>query len=278
MITVIGHDEIKARFTNELPLNVLLFGPEGVGKRRLALYIAQCHAKPFDILTLEPEETEQRKKSISISLIREAGKFIAKKPFGSKFKIVTIDCSHITNEASQAMLRMLEDPPPRTRFVLSTSGTLPLTILSRCSKVQVSPLSDDEVYAILEIQGFAGDLAKVASRLSKGSVSTALEHMNNSERRRVVLSVIQFIVQRKVGNVLTAVRKWEEAEIQETIKWFEDLTLMPFGRMSSYTYKELSLGKSFTPDGVEKYIRLLRTPMKPSLKMAYLAIRVMEEK
>jgi hypothetical protein len=107
-------------------------------------------------------------------------------------------------------------------------------------------------------------------------VATALAHINNSERRRKVLSVLQLVLSRKITAVIPAVRKWEEADIVETAKWFEDLLLIPFGIMSSYTYKELSLGSSFTPEEVEKYLKLLRTPMRPSLKMTYLAIRVLE--
>ena len=276
MINVVGHDEIKARFTDTLPLNVLLFGPEGIGKRRLSHYIAECHAKSFDILTIEPTVEDKRMKPVSIGQVREAGKFIAKKPFGSKFKIVTIDCSQMSDEAAQALLRMLEEPPSRTRFILSTSGMLPLTILSRCARVQVSPLSEAEVYAVLEMQGFSGDIAKIAAHLAAGSVATALAHINNSERRRTVLSMLYFLTHGKVGGVIPIARKWGEVEVAEAVKWFEDLLLMPFGHMSSYTYKELEPGKAFTVDEVTKYLTLLRTPMRPSLKMIYLTIRILE--
>jgi hypothetical protein len=89
---------------------------------------------------------------------------------------------------------------------------------------------------------------------------------------------MQLLLQRKISAVLPAVRKWTEADIVEVTHWFEDLLLVPYGIMSSYTYKELSLGASFTAEDVEKYLRLLRTPMRPSLKMTYLAIRVMESR
>jgi hypothetical protein len=76
--------------------------------------------------------------------------------------------------------------------------------------------------------------------------------------------------------VFPAVRKWTEAEIGECISFFEDLTLVPFGRMSSYTKRELAIGASFTPEDIDKYLKLLKTPMRPSLKMMYLAIRLVE--
>lgn len=272
-LKVIGHEAIQQRFADDIPLNLLLVGPPGIGKHRLALSIAQTFAKSYDIMVLEQGEDG---KPLSIGQIRDVAPFVAKRPFGSKYKIVIIDATAMTDAAAQALLRMLEESNDRTRFILSTSGALPLTILSRCAKVQVAPLTDDEVLQVLEMMGWSGDLANIAARLSKGSVETALAHINNADRRRRILSVIQLLMQRKISAVLPAVRKWGEADIVEITRWFEDLLLVPFGIMSSYTYKELSLGASFTADDVEKYLKLLRTPMRPSLKMTYLAIRILE--
>lgn len=279
-LRVVGHAFIKARFDENLPFNLVLVGPAGIGKQRLALYLAQRHATKFDTLVIGPAKAskDDMEKSVGIKQIREAGLFVAKRPFGSKFKIVVIDATRMTEAAAQALLRVLEDAHPRVRFIITTSGVLPLTILSRCAKVQVPLLSDVEVLEVLEMLGFTSDMAKTAAQLSKGSVAVALEHMNNAERRRAVLSVLQMIVGRKITAVLPIIRKWGEAEIVECVHWFEDLTLAPFGRMSSYTKRELAIGSAFTSDDVDKYLKLLRTPMKPSLKIMYFAIRVLESR
>ena len=271
-LKVIGHVDIQQRFSADIPFNLLLVGPPGVGKHRLALSIAQQFSNSYDIMILEPSKGAP----VSIGQVREAGKFISTHPFGSRYKIVIIDATGIADSSVQALLRMLEEPPERVRFIITTSGQLPLTIFSRCAKVQVSPLSDAEVLQILELLGFSGDLAAIAARLSKGSVETALAHINNSERRRKVLSVLQLILERKLGAVIPSVRKWSESDIVEVTKWFEDLLLAPYGVMSSYTHAELALGKSFTPEEANTYIRLLKTPMKASLKMTYFAIRILE--
>ena len=273
-LKVIGHDNLLQRFSVGIPLNLVLVGPPGIGKLRLALAIAQQFANTYDIMVIEPGDAAP----VSIGKIREVGKFVAKHPFGSKYKIVVIDASGMPDAPVQALLRMLEEPPERARFILTTSGSLPLTILSRCIKVQVAPLSDPEVLQVLELLGFSGDLATVAARLSKGSVETALAHINNSGRRRKVLSVLQMILGGKLGAVIPAVRTWVEPDILETVRWFEDLLLVPYGVMSSYTHKELAIGASFTTEDVQSYLQLLRTPMKPSLKMVYMAIRVIENK
>ena len=274
---VIGHETIKERFAAALPFNIILVGPSGVGKRRLAAYLAQRFARPFDILSLEPEEDDKgKKKAVNVKQVRSCKKFVATRPFASPCKIVVINATLITNEAVQALLRMLEESSDRVRFIIHTSGVLPLTILSRCVKVQVAPLSNNEVLEVLEMLGFTSDMAKVSASLSKGSVEIALSHMNDSELRRKVLSVVQLMVHKKLPGILVAVRKWGEAEIGECTKWFEDLLLAPFGRTSSYTHKELAIGVAFTAEDIDRYLKLLHTPMKPSLKMAYIAIRVME--
>jgi hypothetical protein len=119
-------------------------------------------------------------------------------------------------------------------------------------------------------------MAKISAQLSKGSVEVALSHINDAERRRAVLTVMQLIIHKKIPGVLVAVRKWKEAEINECVKWFEDLLLAPYGRTSSYTHKELSIGDSFAPEDIDRYLKLLNTPMRPSLKMSYMAIRILE--
>ena len=272
---VVGHTAIKERFYKELPYSLLLTGPEGIGKRRLASYLAQQHAEPFDILTLGVEDTKV-KKAVSIQQVRECGKFISTRPFSNTHKVVVIDATVITDAATQALLRMLEEPPASARFIITTSGSLPLTVLSRCTRVQVPLLSEAEVTEVLELQGFPTEMAKTAARLSEGSVGKALAYMKNSERRRAILSVLHLMVGKKLSSVVPLVRKFEQTEVDEAITFFEDVLLAPFGRLSFYTAKELALGASFTPVEIEAYLKLLQTPLKPSLKWLYLGVRMME--
>jgi DNA polymerase-3 subunit delta' len=80
-------------------------------------------------------------------------------------------------EAANALLKLLEEPPGGTRFVLTTSeaGLLPATIPSRTVPLHLAPLSTEEVDAFL--RAHAGVDAKTASRaagLSQGSIGRAL--------------------------------------------------------------------------------------------------------
>jgi DNA polymerase III delta prime subunit len=280
MIHVIGHEIVKKRFQNSLPFNLVLVGPVGIGKKRLASWIALQHAISFDILALEPvkSDKDEKEKGVGIGQIRAVGKFVSTRPYGSNYKIIVIDAGGMTDAAAQALLRMLEEAHPRVRFILTTSGSLPLTILSRCVKVQVSPLSDVEVLEVLEMLGFTSDASKIAAKLAGGSVAAALDHLQNAERRRSVLSVLQLMITRRIAGVLPVVRTFTEAEVTEAINWFSDLLLAPFGRTSFYTMKELAIGVSLSPEDIDKYLKLLRTPLKPSLKFAYMAVKMLEDK
>ncbi len=86
-----------------------------------------------DVFILDDE-----KSSIKIEAIREIQKFLSLKSFQSKAKVVIINYAHLLTEAaSNAFLKTLEEPPRRCAIMLVSSRTdlmLP-TILSRCRKI-----------------------------------------------------------------------------------------------------------------------------------------------
>ncbi len=72
--------------------------------------------------------------SIKISQIRELEQIISLKPFSSKWRLVVIEeADRLTPEAANALLKILEEPPESTYFLLLTMipSALPHTILSR---------------------------------------------------------------------------------------------------------------------------------------------------
>jgi len=76
--------------------------------------------------------------------------------------------------AANALLKTLEEPGPRTHFILLTSqpeSLLP-TILSRTLRVRFAPLPDDLVTKLLEASGVAPARAHEVARLSAGSAAT----------------------------------------------------------------------------------------------------------
>ncbi len=82
------------------------------------------------------------------------------------------DADELTIQAANALLKVLEEPPPRTHFVLMTSRPHRLldTILSRTLAVRFGPLPDDVIEEILRERG----LDVSGARLARGSASHAL--------------------------------------------------------------------------------------------------------
>jgi DNA polymerase-3 subunit delta' len=84
-----------------------------------------------------------------------------------------------SQEAANALLKLLEEPPPDTRFILTTGepGRVLGTIRSRAVPVHVSPLSVDETTSFLVGLDQDPEKARGAAILSGGSIGMALGYM-----------------------------------------------------------------------------------------------------
>jgi DNA polymerase-3 subunit delta' len=91
---------------------------------------------------------------------------------GRAFVFIVRDAEELTQQAANALLKTLEEPPQRTHFVLLTSRPRRLldTIRSRTLSVRFGPLPDEVVEGILERHGRAKDHARAA----EGSADIAL--------------------------------------------------------------------------------------------------------
>ena len=200
---VYGHDDAKWLLrthlaSGEVPGGYLFIGPEGVGKRKLALEMAKalncaapaaqrpCDACPTctqiakgthpDVHRLTPSGASEQ---IKIDDIRQLLGRLALRPFNAAVQVALIDgADRLTEEAANALLKALEEPSRRAHFLLTTSrlaDCLP-TVVSRCQLVRCGPLPAGVVARLL-IDAHECDprTAEAASRLSGGSASRALE-------------------------------------------------------------------------------------------------------
>lgn len=112
--------------------------------------------------------------------LREAIKFA---PTMGKYKVYIIDEVHmLTNEAFNALLKTLEEPPDYVLFILATTepNKLPATILSRCQRFDFKRISNENIVArlkdVCKEEGLeAGeDALKLIARNSDGAMRDAL--------------------------------------------------------------------------------------------------------
>jgi DNA polymerase-3 subunit delta' len=177
--------------------NALLFhGPRGAGKKQAALFFAQacnCRAdndRPCnicasckkiaagmhpDMIFLGPAEN---KKIITISQIRDMGGIIASRANEAAFRMVCILHADLMNpQAQNALLKMLEEPPKRTFFILAAAQTASLlpTILSRCRRIDFQAPSPHEIKIFLCTQyGLESRSAHIISGTAGSDLEQAL--------------------------------------------------------------------------------------------------------
>jgi DNA polymerase III subunit delta' len=176
-----------------LPQSSLFVGPDGVGKKTLALALARlahCKAGPQDwpcghcssclkaksgnhpdITLVEPV-----KNTIRIDTMRQLSQEAQYRPFQGAVRIFIVDqADRMTEEASNSILKTLEEPPSTSKLVLVTAypeRLLP-TIRSRCQTFMFHSLSRHEIEDYLTRRQVAGD-TRLRAAFAGGSIGSAL--------------------------------------------------------------------------------------------------------
>ncbi len=120
--------------------------------------------------------------NIKINSIREITKFVNTAIEGLEYRFVIIDDAHLMNDQAQnALLKNLEEPPEGIIFILLTSNKDKLlpTIQSRCWQINFEPLSAELIKEILILFfSIEKEIADKISNFSEGSVTSALNLLN----------------------------------------------------------------------------------------------------
>lgn len=209
---IVGHRKLVALLARSvarqtLPPSLIFAGPSGVGKQLAALATAQalnCLAPltvadaesgdPMvdacgtcaactriargvhpDVLVIRPNE----KGNIKIEPIRDAIDRAGYRPFEGRRRVTIIDSADgLETSAQNALLKILEEPPASSVFVLVTSlpDTLLQTVRSRCPQLRFRGLEMHEVVTALQRlkRGLEEQQAYRAASTAEGSVGVAL--------------------------------------------------------------------------------------------------------
>ncbi len=134
--------------------------------------------------------------SIGVGEMRALVLRAASTPTGGRWQVLVIeDADRLTEAAGNALLKAIEEPPPRTVFLLCTPSTHPddisVTIRSRCRVVPLRQPPADAVAAVLvERDGVAPDVAAWAAAAAQGHVGRAKRLARDPDARRRRESVL----------------------------------------------------------------------------------------
>ncbi|HSX18078.1 MAG TPA: AAA family ATPase [Candidatus Saccharimonadales bacterium] len=149
------HDKTKKQaelFLRKPANSLLILGSAGSGKLNLAISLAQELLKlestakltnhPYFLHIKKPDA----KQDISIDTIREVIRFLRLKALGNggiRRVVIIENAQHLSIEAQNALLKILEEPNDDTVFILTAPNEQSLlpTIVSRCQTIQVYPIS-----------------------------------------------------------------------------------------------------------------------------------------
>jgi DNA polymerase-3 subunit delta' len=173
----VGNEAAIARLRGILerrrPAHAYLFsGPDGVGKRRAAEEFAAALGARVTVIR-RPED----KHEILIAQVHEVIRELTYTSASAR-AVIFDDAHRMSEEAMNALLKTLEEPPERTLLLLVTSVADRLlgTIRSRCQTIHFAPLSEEALrdHAVRTLMLAGGDAA-AAALLAEGSLAALLE-------------------------------------------------------------------------------------------------------
>jgi DNA polymerase-3 subunit delta' len=211
---ILGQDRAVDRFvtawaSRRLHHAWLLAGPKGVGKASFAAaaarrVLAEAAGPPFDLPGVESpddhpivklldagshpdfrivrrlpkEKGEGLARDITVDQVRNLGEFMGLTPALSAWRAVVIDAiDDMAGPGANALLKILEEPPPNTLFFLVSHapGRLLPTIRSRCRRLDFQSLDDDAMASILtdKVSVDGAERAKLVN-LAMGSAGRAV--------------------------------------------------------------------------------------------------------
>ncbi|NQW23256.1 MAG: DNA polymerase III subunit delta' [SAR202 cluster bacterium] len=275
MWTIFGQDHLLKQLEPSLRLGrqshaYLLSGPPHVGKMALAINLAQAvnclegNAMPCgsctqctriaqghhaDIRILAPGQGEEGRSArtvIGINEIKEILRRANLNPYEGSCSVVILDgAESMSDEAANALLKTLEEPPPQVMFLLLTANesSVLTTVRSRCQTLTLVPLSKNQMEErLVTDRQVTPEQAEQLFRLSRGCLGWAISALDDTqvlEQRQADLEKMQetldagletrFTYANEVASLFSSDRDAAKALLALWLRWWRDLLLIKEG-------------------------------------------------
>ncbi len=214
-MTVYGHGRVRRALEDQLPPAALITGPPSIGKRTLVRHLLEHHqVKVYDQFSALT--------GTNMDIVRAARVFATGTPFGAQ-RVICLNLQGSSVQAQNALLKILEEPPPTTRFLLTAAhGVLP-TVSSRCNWHRLGLLSQMEVTAVLVHLGIPHARAAKAAAFSGGQVRPAVEaDQRSSEQRNNVVACMKALSLGDIEGFHRAFTTWDALAGELLSTWFTE--------------------------------------------------------
>ncbi len=218
---LLGHDEAQRRMrkafdTQKMHHAWLITGPKGIGKASLAYrfagfvlagpherdgtelgfdqnsrtahwILARAHPDLFVLERRWEGKTKKLKTETAVIDARGLTEFFSMTAGSGGWRVAIIDyADDLNNESANALLKLIEEPPPNCLLLLLSNqpGRLLRTLRSRCLRIDLQPLSlEDTLQVLAELpldEKRDAETLNLAARLSRGSPGRALDLMDSN--------------------------------------------------------------------------------------------------
>jgi DNA polymerase-3 subunit delta' len=247
-----------ARFTHP-DVTGIFPAPKNISEKDERSILDQWSSDPYRRQDPWPSAT------ISIERIRTIRYDAGMKSFEGGARVTLVaDADRMRPEAANALLKILEEPPPRTYFILISSrpNALLPTIVSRCQQVRFDPLPETVIApALMSRCGLEESRANSIARLACGSFRRALEMLDEdiqARRDRAVELLRQSL--RDEYEQVEYVEKLVEAEDLDSLRellifvtlWLRDAMLL-----QTLGEKASGLANEDTLDTLQRFVEAL---------------------
>jgi DNA polymerase-3 subunit delta' len=257
---IIGYDWAVAFLQQSLATGrvahaYLFTGPPQVGKRKLALGLAQalnctgsqppcgqCRSCLNVVKGTHPDvrviEGEGVGGSIKIDQVRALKREAMLSPYEGRYRVYILRRVDLASlEAANSLLKILEEPPEHVLLVLTAvqPESLPATVVSRCQRLDLRPVARHVLESALREKGVAEPQARLLVRLSGGRVGWVLDASGDNavlnNRQRDLDQMIELLGATRVERLDFAWEISRKPDASRTllelwIVWWRDLLLM----------------------------------------------------